>query len=137
MRSPEDLHLSAPRLLADDERQLIDRMLEQTFDGRDQLQAQLVDARVAGHGPPDTRTIVFASPSSTRPRVETGERVPVDAVMIDEDGVNIEILLHVVDGYARELEIYRVDGTPIQRASLDGPLKLVNWRPAAGNDEPS
>lgn len=57
--------------------------------------------------------------------------------MVDEDGVNIEILLHVVDGYARELEIYRVDGTPIQRASLDGPLKRVNGRPVAGSDEPS
>lgn len=132
MRLPEDLHLSVPRPLADDERQLIDRMLEKIFDGRDQLREQLVDVRVVAHGPPDTRTIVFASPPSTKPRIETGERVPVDAVMVDEDGVNIEILLHVVDGYARELEIYRVDGTPIQRTSLDAPLKLVNWRPAAG-----
>jgi hypothetical protein len=54
----------------------------------------------------------------------------VDAVMTDDDGTNIEILLHVVDGYAHELEIYRVDGEPIRRESLDGAVTLVNWKPA-------
>jgi len=56
--------------------------------------------------------------------------------MTDEDGMHIEISLHVVGGIVRELESYRVDGLPIQRKSLDGPLKLVNWKPAPSGDNP-
>jgi hypothetical protein len=33
----------------------------------------------------------------------------------DVDGVQISVMLHVVDGICREIEIYKVDGTDIQR----------------------
>lgn len=45
--------------------------------------------------------------------------------MADVDGTDISILLHVVDGFARELEIYRIDGRPIQLKQLKGPPKWV------------
>jgi hypothetical protein len=31
------------------------------------------------------------------------------------DGTQISVMLHVVDGFCREIEIYKVDGSPIQR----------------------
>jgi hypothetical protein len=33
----------------------------------------------------------------------------------DLDGTQISVMLHVVDGFCREIEIYKVDGTPIRR----------------------
>ncbi|WP_341316888.1 hypothetical protein WN982_36780 [Paraburkholderia sp. IMGN_8] len=42
-------------------------------------------------------------------------RVPTELYGPDVDGVQISVLLHVVDGVCREIEIYKVDGTTIQR----------------------
>lgn len=134
MHPPNDLELIEPRSPAPDERQLLNRLLREPFAGCDELKIQLADVRIVARGKHDTRTLVFAPPPAGSPRADTESRVPVDAMMSDDDGVNIEILLHVVDGYAKELEIYRVDGAPITRRALDGPLKLVNWKPAAGSE---
>ena len=40
-------------------------------------------------------------------------RVPVEGSGSDSDGVPIYVLVHVVDGLAVELEIYKADGSPI------------------------
>jgi hypothetical protein len=42
-------------------------------------------------------------------------RVPTELYGLDVDGVQISVLLHVVDGVCREIEIYKVDGSDIQR----------------------
>ncbi|MCO4864286.1 hypothetical protein MKD38_21620 [Cupriavidus sp. WGlv3] len=42
-------------------------------------------------------------------------RIPTELYGPDVDGVQISVLLHVVDGLCREIEIYKVDGTTIQR----------------------
>ncbi|MGU7784301.1 DUF6984 family protein [Burkholderia sp. PU8-34] len=42
-------------------------------------------------------------------------RVPTELYGPDVDGVQISVLLHVVDGVCHEIEIYKVDGTDIQR----------------------
>ena len=52
------------------------------------------------------------------PRALTVVRIPVEAQILDDDGVPIAVLLHVVGGLAEELEIYRVDGGQIQRSVL-------------------
>jgi len=40
-------------------------------------------------------------------------RVPVELEAKDRDGVPIHVLLHVVDGVAREIEVYKDAPTPI------------------------
>jgi hypothetical protein len=119
--------------LTDPEKRLIDLMLQGEFEGRDQLREQLSHARVVAHGPTDTRTIVFAAPIDSQERADITERVPVDASMADLDGTDIEVLLHVVDGCAHELEAYRVDGDPIEREELDGPVGLVRRYPQSSD----
>lgn len=42
-------------------------------------------------------------------------RVPTELYGPDVDGVQISVLLHVVEGVCREIEIYKLDGTDIQR----------------------
>jgi hypothetical protein len=130
MELPEsDIRLESPRFLTEAEKWLLGQMLEEPFQGRDQLRTQLEDARVVAHGPGDTRTIVFAAPSEDAPRASVVQRVPVDALMPDLDGTEIQVALHVVDGYVQELEAYRVDLAPIERTELDGAVKLINRYP--------
>jgi hypothetical protein len=52
------------------------------------------------------------------PRADVVERIPVEAEAEDIDGVTFHVLLHVVDGYINELEIYRNDSLPVQ-----GPIR--------------
>jgi hypothetical protein len=100
-----------------------------TDSARRSLGRQLEGALVVADGPTGTRTVVFAIGSDDELRAPVIQRVPVDASMFDLDGGNIDLLLHVVDGYVRELEAYRVDGKPIEREELDGPVTLVNRHP--------
>jgi hypothetical protein len=52
-------------------------------------------------------------------------RVPVEAERPDDDGVVIHVLLHVVDGFLNELEIYRDDSKSVRRAVTPEDLNLV------------
>jgi hypothetical protein len=105
--------LDAPRELTSVERALVERLLEAAFDGRDALRMQFATAAVTAEGYRDTRTIrLKLAPDA--PAASTGLRVPVEGATPDVDGMPIAVLLHVVDGHATELEIYRVDGNPLQ-----------------------
>lgn len=42
-------------------------------------------------------------------------RVCIELYGPDLDGTQISVILHVVDGFCREIEIYKLDGSPIQR----------------------
>lgn len=110
--------LDPPRSLQAHERALIEQLLRPPFDGRDEILSQLATARVVAVGEGDTRTLRFGPARSDVPRARTVLRVPVEAEALDDDGVPIAVLLHVVDGLAEELEIYRVDGQPIRRSEL-------------------
>jgi hypothetical protein len=61
------------------------------------------------------------------PRAPVRTRIPVEAEGVDQDGVPIHFLLHVVDGFAKELEIYREDSGPVRR--LPSPDTLELFRP--------
>jgi hypothetical protein len=50
--------------------------------------------------------------------------VPVEAVAPDSDGVPVHFLLHVVDGLAREVEVFREDSAPIRRLPVAAQLTL-------------
>jgi hypothetical protein len=52
-------------------------------------------------------------PSAAAHRAPVHTRVPVEGNGTDSDGVPVHVLLHVVDGLAVELEIYKADGSPI------------------------
>lgn len=111
--------IEPPRALRPHERVLIEQLLRATFDGCAEIRAQLAIARVAAEGHGDTRTLRFTWSGEDVPRAQTLVRIPVEAETLDDDGVPIAILLHVVDGLAEELEIYRVDGDQIRRSVLD------------------
>ena len=103
------------------ERGLFDRLLEASFSGRDQLKAQLREAVVRKIDEKGGLAIRV----TTGQKAEVLRRVPVEAECADADGTTIHFLLHVIDGTAKELEIYKEDGSPIRKMpSLDA-LRVV------------
>ncbi|MGN8139178.1 DUF6984 family protein [Paraburkholderia sp. 22099] len=42
-------------------------------------------------------------------------RVPTELYGPDTDGVQISVLLHVVQGRCQEIEVYKIDGSPIRQ----------------------
>lgn len=93
------------------EKQLLARLLEIRFPGRDQIAIQLETCQVKTldeHG-----CLEFTVKSKIQAPVE--QRVPVEAQAIDEDGDTIHMLLHVVNGKVDELEFYKESADPIRR----------------------
>ncbi len=49
----------------------------------------------------------------------------MEAQAPDSDGIHVHFLLHVVSGFAAELEIYKDDGTPIGRLPRADELEVM------------
>jgi hypothetical protein len=106
------------------ERALITKLLSVPFLGREELQEQAATASVRVNDDPLDSSILLAVDRSS-PRAHVLYRVPVDASAPDIDGVRIDFLLHVADGWISELEIYRVDGEPVQQMPTPASLNVV------------
>lgn len=100
-RGPE----SEFRPLTPHERAVLSALLVEPFAGRDQLVRQLdhVQARRIDDEGSLAMTAIGAVPAPVL------YPVPVDGSMLDVDGVPVHVLLHVIDGYMNELEIYKAD----------------------------
>jgi hypothetical protein len=53
-------------------------------------------------------------------------RIPVEVEGEDIDGTTIHVLLHVVEGVARELEVYKDDGSPVIKMPEPSKLRLFS-----------
>lgn len=110
-----------PRLIA------LDVLLRKGFSAREQLLGQLEGLAVTPVG--DDGSLLL-QPSRGEP-AQVEQRIPVEAEYLDEDGVVVHVLLHVVDGFLRELEVYREDGRPVHTAACDAELNVkvfsVDW----------
>ena len=96
------------RPLLKHERELIEKLLEPEFAGRDQLRAQL--QTVTGRQLLDDGTFLeLRSDSSVRAPVR--DRVPTEGTCQDTDGRTIDVFLHVVDGFMHQLEILKYGGS--------------------------
>lgn len=109
------------RPLSDLERQLLVALLSTDFSGREAVAEQVAVASVREID--DNGSLEFA-PSDKTP-AEVVRRIPVEAELDDSDGVTIHVLLHVVDGLVKELEVYRDDSGRVQRALAPQDLRLL------------
>jgi hypothetical protein len=109
------------RRLSDLEGQLLAVLLGADFSGRDALVEQVATASVREID--HNGSLEFASSEKEPARVV--RRIPVEAELEDSDGVTIRVLLHVVDGLLRELEIYRDDSSCVQRSLVPKDLRLM------------
>ena len=97
-----------------DTERFLAQLLTATFHGKDEIAQQLAVTR---------GRVIDADGSlelSVRnaPPASVARRVPVEAEAEDIDGITFHVLLHVVDGYVDELEVYREDGQ-----SMKGPIQ--------------
>ena len=106
---------------------LLERLLRVHFSGAAELRTQLRMAQV--------RTIVDYAESDASleflvpkeaPVALTRVRIPTEASYVDRDGVEVHVLLHIVDGRLRELEVYKDDGTEILVDPVSAPLHIVH-----------
>lgn len=123
MSSRDDIgaHSQGFRPLSELEGQLLAALLSTDFLGRDALAEQVAVASVRKID--RNGSLEFAS--SDGPPAEVARRIPVEAELDDSDGLTIHVLLHVVDGFLKELEVYRDDSGPVQRALAPRDLRLM------------
>lgn len=97
----------------DYEKQILSKLLEKPFRGRDELIEQISksEVKLIDEYNDNWGSVEFKTESNKKANTES--RIPVQGVAYDEDGIEIQIFLHVVDGLINELEIVRVDNKPI------------------------
>ena len=95
------------RPLFKQERDLIEKLLEPEFAGRDELRVQL--QKVSARQILEDGTIIELRCDSNL-RAPVRNRVPTEGTCQDTDGGTIDVLLHVVDGLMHELEILKYAG---------------------------
>ena len=99
------------REMRPNERELIYKLLEPTFPGRNQLSDQLESAKVRTID--DDGSLEFLICSSTKAD-HLKYVVPTEGEYEDPDGITVHVLLFVKDDRAAELEFYREDNTQVQ-----------------------
>ena len=89
-----------------DIRRILSVLLAAQFPGRVQIAKQIESAR--GRVVDQDGSIALRAPADVE------RTIPVEAEAEDEDGMTFHVVLHVVDGFIAELEIYREDSLPIR-----------------------
>jgi hypothetical protein len=93
-----------------DESGIFEMLTSASFPGRDMIREQLKNAQVSDLD--SNGSLKFAT---SGPPAFVVSRVPVELSYPDSDGVIVYILLHVVGQFVDEVEMYREDGSSIQR----------------------
>lgn len=101
---------------------IIERLLEVDFPGRDVILEQINNSVVTEID--ENGSLEFDVKIKTKANVK--RRIPIEAEYEDADGITIHLLLHVVDGIVKELEIYKDDtSTTIKMPEVKN-LRLLN-----------
>ena|SRR5438105_7016287 len=109
---------------SEDERRVINALLSPDFPAKAALEGQWARALVR---PIDADGSLEVKVEGG-PLAEVEVRVPVEATLEDSDGVTVHVLLHVIDGYMHEIEVFREDSEPV-RAPLDASRLAVSTLP--------
>lgn len=108
------------RPLTESESELLQRLLSAEITGREEMRNQLRSAQV--------RTIdengSFEIRSTETRLAPVVNRIPVEAEGSDSDGLPVYTLLHVMDGKAIELELYKADGSRIRSCPRPDAMNL-------------
>lgn len=112
---------AAWRVLSGAEALLLTRLLSVEFAGRDELVAQ---AKVAVARSIDDNGSIALRVRDRR-AADVARRIPVEGELEDDDGVTVHVLLHVVDGFLSELEVYREDSGALLGALVPEDLRLM------------
>lgn len=106
---------------------LLRRLLSQPFRGAEELRSQAEAAllsRADSRGSPAWRIQI----PRTIQRAEVSHRTPAGAEWVapDVDGCMVHFVVHVVDGYLDEVEVFREDGGPLNRLPQVSELRAAH-----------
>ena len=121
MSSPKNGEVPGLRPPTPEEVALLSVLLSSSFPGREALARQATDLVVR---PLDTDGSLELKPNRG-PSANVQRRIPVEGELDDADGVTVHVLLHVLDGYLAELEVYREDSRSVVRAIKPEALRLL------------
>ena len=109
------------RLLNRTENQILNFLLSTDFPGRLTIIEQLKAAEVKVIDTEGSLEFFI----NDGPKAKVLRRIPIEAQVKDSDGVYIHILLHVVNGCLKELEIYKEDGSSLNQEIDSKKLELI------------
>jgi hypothetical protein len=114
-------HETEFRFMSGPERELLGALLSAEFPGKPELveQAHAAMVRVVD----EDGSLAFKLAAG--PTASVIRRIPVEGDAPDDDGVIVHVLLHVVDGLLRELEVLREDGRPPRRPVRATELRVI------------
>lgn len=107
--------MSFPATPTEWQQEILTKILSVPLAGIDELRQQMVEFKTKSLDEDGSFQIFPTGPKWTR----QSSRVPIEGEVMDQDGTMIQVLLHVLDGYISEVEIYRVDG---EKAPIEFPL---------------
>jgi hypothetical protein len=112
------------RQLTDLERDILNKLLSLPFPGSSILKEQIENCEAKPTEDPDNYGSIYLLTKSSK-KADTQRRVPVEGLADDADGGQIDIILHVEDGFVSELEIVKLDGSPIKGAIDPTKIEVV------------
>lgn len=105
------------RKLTDLEMKWLEVLLSYPFEGRSVIKEQLMTATVISENTYISEEfypyISLKFGTRSKKRFPFKERVPVQMLAIQSTGDSIDFMLHVIEGYIDELEIYSTNGNAI------------------------
>ena len=104
------------RSLTELELEIIKTLLSVDFQGRNELLKQLDNCMAMPTEDTDNYGSIYLYPVGPSANVERS--VPVDGIVKDSDGEDVNLLLHVKNGMLDELEVVKLDGTNLM-SSID------------------
>ena len=110
------------REMTDAERALFGRFLQDPFPGSEAVAEQLCNSLVLPID--DNGSLDFLVQAG--PKAEVHSPVPVEAEAEDRDGTTIHMLLHVIDGTARGLEVYKEDFSRVIKWLTPSELRIFS-----------
>lgn len=112
----ENMHLKMcscnERELSVDERIYLDRLFSINFKDKDILSYQIKTSKVIGYCNCGCKSILLKVDREL-PSFQHNLRVPVEMIVECIDEIPIVMILHVLEGFIDELEIFRADSTSI------------------------
>jgi hypothetical protein len=112
------------RPLSKQERAILARLLEASFPGRDEIEAQLPHAMVREIAGPGDHEGTVEFKVDTKVKAPVKWSVPVIGMAQDEDAVEVDFVLHIRDGIIAELEIVKADGSALQKMPAATAIKV-------------
>jgi len=94
-----------------EDKQLLDKLLSESFPGRSAIREQLQMCQVRNFD--ENGSLEFLI-SADAPRADVLYVIPAEGFFQDSDGVLAHALLHVVNGIATEIEVFKEDNSVVQ-----------------------